>query len=196
MTVLFLGSEASPVLAHLQRLDEGVVTTSEPITPGTIQRYGPDFLVSHGYRHILKGDVLELVSDRAINLHISYLPWNRGADPNLWSWIEDTPKGVTIHYIDTGVDTGDVIAQREVRFDAGETLASSYARLQHEMLTLFQEQWPRIRRANCARRPQHGPGTMHRTADKERVAHLLSDGWQTPVAKLTRVQEESRESAR
>ncbi|MCL0081308.1 hypothetical protein M1N64_03665 [Peptococcaceae bacterium] len=44
---------------------------------------------------------------RAINLHISFLPWNRGADPNFWSFIENAPVGVSIHYLDEGIDTGD-----------------------------------------------------------------------------------------
>lgn len=46
-----------------------------------------------------------------MNLHISYLPWNKGADPNFWSCIDGTPAGVTLHHIDAGVDTGDIIAQ-------------------------------------------------------------------------------------
>jgi len=36
------------------------------------------------------------------------------ADPNVWSFIEKTPKGVSIHYLDAGIDTGDIIAQKLV----------------------------------------------------------------------------------
>ena len=158
--------------------------TADPLDPEAVRHGRPEFLVSHGYRHIIKPDVLALVPDRAINLHIAYLPWNRGADPNLWSWIEDTPKGVTIHYIDENVDTGDIIAQREVEFEHGETLASSYARLQAEMLRLFVEQWPLIRTGECERGPQQGAGSMHRLADRARVEHLLVAGWDTPVTAL------------
>ncbi len=94
----------------------------------------------------MKGDVLDLgARTRVVNLHPGYLPWNRGSDPNLWSWIDNTPKGVTIHYVDEGVDTGDLIAQRLVEFEAHETLASSYQRLQVEMVKLFVEHWQSIR---------------------------------------------------
>ena len=53
-----------------------------------------------------------------------------GQDPNLWSFIEDTPKGVTIHEIDEGIDTGDIIFQKEIVLNSNETLASSYEKLQ------------------------------------------------------------------
>lgn len=184
MRVLFLGPEGSPTLAHLIETGEDVDFTADPVDPDAIRRAHPEFLVSHGYRHIIKPDVLGLVPDRAINFHIAYLPWNRGADPNLWSWIDDTRKGVTIHYIDENVDTGDIIAQREVEFGHGETLASSYARLQAEMLRLFVEQWPLIRSGGCERRSQQGPGSVHRLADRQRVEHLLVAGWDTPVEGL------------
>ena len=80
MRVLFLGREGSPTLAHLIEIGEDVDFTADPIDPGVVQRARPQFLVSHGYRHIIKPDVLALVPDRAINLHIAYLTWNRGAD--------------------------------------------------------------------------------------------------------------------
>ena len=50
-------------------------------------------LVSFGYRFILPGDLLARFPDRAVNLHIAYLPWNRGAHPNVWSAYEGTPAG-------------------------------------------------------------------------------------------------------
>jgi methionyl-tRNA formyltransferase len=182
--VLFLGPDESPTLGYLSEFGEEVAATTAPIDADTIRHRQPDFLVSHGYRHIISSPVLDLVSDHAINLHISYLPWNRGADPNLWSWIDDTPKGVTIHYVDAGVDTGDIIAQRKVSFAGEETLASSYTRLQTEIHELFREAWPDIRQGRCDRRAQTGEGSVHRVADRERVAHLLPDGWDTPVASL------------
>ncbi len=185
MKVWFLGPESSPTLAYLTEFGEDVTATADPLDHQDVRRGQPDFLVSHGYRHIIRPDVLRLVPDRAINLHIAYLPWNRGADPNLWSWIEDTPKGVTIHHIDELLDTGDIIAQRVVSFGEDETLATSYARLQDEIVRLFAGHWPSIRRGRSGRTPQPADGSVHRVADRSRVEHLLVSGWDTPVAKLT-----------
>lgn len=79
------------------------------------------------------------------NLHISLLPYNRGASPNFFSFIENTPKGVTIHQIDEGLDTGPILAQKELFFDESkETFASGYEKLILEIQMLFKENWSSI----------------------------------------------------
>jgi methionyl-tRNA formyltransferase len=184
MNVLFLGPPESAVLAFLKTAETGVVQTMDPLDDAFLDRHPADFLVSHGYRHIIKQKVLDRFPRRAVNLHISYLPWNRGADPNLWSFIENTPKGVTIHYLDAGIDTGDIIAQQEVEFAPGGTLQSTYARLQDEIGKLFAARWSRIREGTCEAAKQAGAGSFHRVADREKVAHLVTRGWNTPVEHL------------
>ena len=182
MRPLFLGPADSPLIPWLREREGHVGQTAAPVHGASPVLADHDFLVSYGYRHILRPDVLARFDERAVNLHISYLPWNRGADPNLWSFLDDTPKGVTIHYLDAGVDTGDVIVQRHVEPSPDDTLATSYSRLTEAIEALFREWWPRIRDGRCPRTPQGGPGTAHRAADKQRFAHLLTGGWDTPVA--------------
>jgi methionyl-tRNA formyltransferase len=184
MKVLFLGPPESPVFDFLKSVEQAVTQTEEPLDCALIDSLSVDFLVSHGYRHILRPNVLDRFPKRAVNLHISYLPWNRGADPNLWSFVENTPKGVSIHYLDAGIDTGDLIAQKKRDFAAGETLRTSYARLQAEIAQLFAERWSQIRNGTCAVARQVGPGSFHRVADRERIAHLLTNGWDTPAAQI------------
>jgi methionyl-tRNA formyltransferase len=183
--VLFLGPENSPLLTWLREQHEDVLQTAEKITPEDIRAWNVGFLVSYGYRHIIRQPVLALLPERAINLHISYLPWNRGADPNLWSFLESTPKGVSIHHLDQGIDTGDIILQKQVAFSAAEpTLATTYARLQAEIQQLFRDHWPKLKAGYLPRKRQAGVGTYHRMQDKEAVAHLLAEGWNTPVSVL------------
>lgn len=151
-----------------------------------------DWIVSYGYKHIIRADVLAVVSGRAINLHISYLPWNRGYHPNLWSFYDDTPKGVTIHFIDPGIDTGDIVAQRELRFSPDDTLASSYSHLRRAVESLFREAWPAIRDGTAPRQPQRRDGSHHYRKDLERISDLLSEGWDTPVSKIAKAGAERR----
>ncbi|ACL25127.1 formyltransferase family protein [Chloroflexus aggregans] len=184
MKVLFLGSSQSPLVEWLQSVGEEVVATMEPIDVAFLDAYSPDFIVSYGYRHIIKKDVLLRYTGRAINLHISYLPWNRGADPNFWSFVEDTPKGVTIHYLNEGVDTGDIIVQKRVTFSESDTLRTSYDKLQEEIQALFKDNWASIRTGECHRKRQQGKGAFYRLKDKERLSHLLTRGWDTPIAVL------------
>lgn len=151
-----------------------------------------DWVISYGHRTIFPAPVVERYKNRMINLHTAYLPWNRGAHPNVWSWVDDTPKGVTIHYIDRGIDTGDIIAQREVHFNGGETLATSYDKLQSEMERLFDQVWPDIRNGGGRPQKQEGQGTFHRAADI--VALSLPLGWDTPVSELRRMRQRAAAS--
>ena len=110
-----------------------------------------DLTLSYTYRYILTREILETLGGNVVNLHNSYLPWNRGADPNLWSIVENTPRGVTLHYMDTGLDKGAIIAQKLVGKDVGETLRSSYEKLDKEAKKLFKEafafyiDWPQMK---------------------------------------------------
>jgi methionyl-tRNA formyltransferase len=172
VNVLLLGS---PALAPwLREQGDEVIDTLD----------GVEAIVSHGYPRILPADVLERAPGRAVNLHISLLPWNRGSDPNLWSFLEDTPKGVTVHHMDPGVDTGDIVAQRELVFGEHETLATTYATLQAEVQALFREYWPAIRAGTAPRQPQPPGGSFHREAEAKPWIARLPNGWDTPVAEI------------
>jgi methionyl-tRNA formyltransferase len=183
--ILFLGPEDSPLITWLREEGEQVIQTADKLSAEDVAEQGYSFLVSYGYRHILRKDILDVFPGRAINLHISYLPWNRGADPNFWSFIEDTPKGVTIHYLDEGVNTGDIIVQEKMEFDSDrETLATSYEKLQTAIQELFRKNWQNIKSGNCRRQKQVGKGSTHKVKDKTSLSHLLTDGWNTPVSVL------------
>jgi len=187
MKILFLGAPDSPVFLWLKQQGEDVHSTLDKITVDYVLENKFNFLISYGYRYVLKKEILDLFPNRAINLHISYLPYNRGSDPNFWSFIDGTPKGVTIHYLDEGVDTGDIIVQKEVVFDSleTETLASSYQKLHIEIQNLFFQNWESIKSQRCSRRPQVGNGTVHKEKDKEALLHLIEkDGWNTKLSVL------------
>lgn len=95
-------------------------------------------------------------------MHISLLPYNRGAQPNFWSFIDDTPKGVTIHRLERGLDKGDIICQRQVTFDeSAETFASTYAKLNDEIVKLFEENWEQIKSGKIEGKRQIGRGSYH-----------------------------------
>lgn len=184
MKILMLGPSQPELAEFLAAYGDEVVWWEDRLTGASDILRDIDLLVSYGYRHLLKADVLEKFPARAINLHISLLPWNRGADPNLWSFLEDTPKGVTIHYIDTGLDTGAVLAQEEVGYDLEDTLRTSYKRLAGAIEELFKRKWPEIREDRLKAVPQSSGGSYHCLRDREKFEHLLTDGWDTPVSKL------------
>jgi methionyl-tRNA formyltransferase len=91
---------------------------------------------------------------------------------------------VTIHYVDHGIDTGDIIVQKEVAFQPEETLKSSYRKLSVALEQLFMQTWPDIRAGNLKAKPQPAGGSFHRLKDRLAIEHLLYKGWDTPVAAL------------
>lgn len=185
MKILFLGYADTPLLKFLrQQTGVRVDQTSEKLSLAAVVKENYDLLISYGYRYILKKELLDRFPNRAINLHISYLPWNRGADPNLWSFLEDTPKGVTIHLIDEGIDTGDILFQKRVNFSENETLSSSYQKLRSEIESLFIENWKQIKTFSWTPQPQKGEGSAHQRKDKEAYASFLGQRWDTPVDQL------------
>jgi methionyl-tRNA formyltransferase len=184
MNILLLGPERRAMVEYMSILGDKVKTTEEKLTPDCeLIRWG-DFLISYGYRHIIKPEVLEHFPRRAINLHIAYLPYNRGADPNLWSFLEDSPKGVTVHYLDHGLDTGNILVQQKVDYRSDDTLRTSYNRLAEAIESLFTKYWLQIRDGNQPDFPQPEGGTIHRLRDREKYEHLLTGGWDTPVSDI------------
>jgi methionyl-tRNA formyltransferase len=181
MKILFLSPVRQEMQKYLSSFGDEVIRTEEPIESGMKCLEHIDFIISYGYRHILKKDLIEMFPRKIVNLHISLLPWNRGADPNLWSFLEDTPKGVTLHYIECGVDAGDIITQREVDALLNDTLRTSYERLTKEIESLFREEWPNLRCGDIRPIPQPTGGSYHRLRDRLPYQHLLTKGWDTPV---------------
>lgn len=143
-----------------------------------------DYSISFGYKHIIASDITQHYWGRIINVHISLLPWNRGADPNLWSFLEDTPKGVSIHLIDDGVDTGPILEQKEVQMLANDTLATSYDRLVRQGEVLLVDTFPKYVGRHFKPTPQPNLGTVHKSSDKEKWFSVLKNGWDTPVKDL------------
>lgn len=98
-----------------------------------------DLAVSYTYKYILSKDQINALNGNVVNLHNSYLPWNRGADPNIWSLLDGTPRGVSLHYLDENLDKGNIIAQKFVIDGTDESFESSYKNLDKAAKELFKE---------------------------------------------------------
>jgi methionyl-tRNA formyltransferase len=94
-----------------------------------IREHAPDVLAVCG-TSVLKPHVFTLAPRGAINIHTGITPEYRSADPIFWALYRGEPEkvGVTIHYIDAGVDTGPVISQERVPVYADDSLATLYVR--------------------------------------------------------------------
>ena len=80
-----------------------------------------DYAFTFGFR-ILKENIIDAPLKGCINFHPAYLPNNRGATPSKWVIANNESKtGITFHYINNGIDKGDIIQQYEVPLSGYET---------------------------------------------------------------------------
>ena len=110
-----------------------------------LQLRGVDLVVLAGYMHLLTPAFLERFPERVVNVHPSLLPEFPGAhaiDDALAAGVETT--GVTVHYVDDGLDTGDVIRQETVAVEPRESLVERMHAAEHRIL-------PQVVAELCAR---------------------------------------------
>tara|TARA_B100000989_G_scaffold21727_1_gene14241 strand:+ start:8103 stop:8669 length:567 start_codon:yes stop_codon:yes gene_type:complete len=137
--ILFLGynSKKTRLIKYLKKNHKVTVYGQKEITKEFVKNY--DLLISFGYKKIIRENVLKSLKRPGINLHISYLPYNRGAHPNFWSFIDRTPKGVSIHEINTRVDAGNIIKRKKIDFKLSKNLTfeQTYKKLIIEIEKFF-----------------------------------------------------------
>lgn len=151
-------------------------TLDKPGTLDALRRLAPDIGLCVYFGYILRAPLLTLPRHGCLNLHPALLPHNRGAYPNVWSIVDGTPAGVTLHRVDEGIDTGDIVAQRPVPVHAVDTGETLHRRLEDAGIALFKETWPMVRdhRVPVARQPA-GAGSFHRVRDVEAIDRIDLD---------------------
>jgi methionyl-tRNA formyltransferase len=141
----------------------GVPTWTWPDGHADVVALDPECLLSVLFTEKVPPAWLDVPSWRALNLHPSLLPWNRGAAPNVWPLVDGSPAGVSLHVMVPAIDAGDVVAQDEVEVRPDDTAETLYRRLEAAGLALVERVWPSVRDVEPV--PQQGEGTTHRVAD-------------------------------
>ena len=78
-----------------------------------IKSYDCDLFVSMSFNQIFKSKIINLAKYKTINCHAGKLPFYRGRNVLNWVLINDEKEfGITVHYVDEGIDTGDIISQK------------------------------------------------------------------------------------
>ncbi len=128
------------------RSDEGV----EALTS-----LSPDLCVTAAFGQILSQKVLDIPALGTVNVHASLLPAYRGAAPVNWCLIEgETVTGVTTMMTDKGIDTGDILLQRQAPVAPEETAGELLARLSVIGAELLLETLEKLEAGTCPRTKQ------------------------------------------
>lgn len=149
-----------------------------------------DYIIGIHFPYIVPESVLAVSGRGFLNLHPAYLPFNRGWHTPTWAILEGTPIGATLHFMDAGLDTGDIIHQKQLRIADDDTADTLYKKLKKLELEVFQEAWPKIESHQATRSPQDpNGGNFHKREDlfEERVQKINLDEPTTARQLITRL---------
>ncbi|MBC5792928.1 MAG: formyl transferase [Nanohaloarchaea archaeon] len=176
MDLVFLGMNPAgeKTLEWLKEREdvELLVSIKEKKNLGLIEEERPELVISSGFEHKVPKEILEVPEKGVVNLHPSFLPFNRGAHPYVWPLIDGTPAGVSIHYMNEGIDEGPVISRRKVEKKETDTAKDLYDRLQHEMFQLFKDSWRDIKKGVEGSEQDLAKGTVHKSSDLDDLASI------------------------
>lgn len=166
------------ILDILSLPEEAIIDGSELCDEATVSKIKacqPDIILCIFWALLLPEKIISIPPKGCINFHCSYLPYNKGKNPNVWPIIDQTPAGVTLHYIDTGIDSGDIITQQRVAVTSTDTAKTLYHKLERAFITLFTQTWPSIKDGTNLRLPQEGEGTFHYAKDFRQLDQIELD---------------------
>jgi methionyl-tRNA formyltransferase len=131
------------------------VRLKDPGVQEKISSIQPEVIVVVAYGHLIPPWMFSLPPLGCINLHASLLPRYRGAAPIAWSIIRgERVTGVTTMKIDQGLDTGDILLQKEVEIREDDTTETLSERLSHEGAQLMVRTLHGLLRGEIQSRPQ------------------------------------------
>lgn len=172
------------IFEHAHRLGLNA-TRMKPHSPGFsafVRQAASDLLWVTDYRYLLPADMIATAQHGAVNLHPSLLPRYRGRAPLNWAILNGEQRlGLTAHFIDEGIDSGDIIDQQTFELgddqDVGDAL-----RLLYPMYTQMTERVVEMFRTGSVR-----PVRQDESRVSEFAARRPSDGlidWQQPASRI------------
>lgn len=138
-------------------------------TVDIIKEIRPDMIVVVAYGRILPQEVIDIPKYGCINLHVSLLPKYRGAAPIQWALINgDGQTGVSVMFIDRGLDTGDVIDVLPIDIDPDENRPRLFDKVAKEGKVFLSKVIGNVMADNFTRTPQdHNQATLAPPLTKE-----------------------------
>ncbi|MBI3448539.1 MAG: DegT/DnrJ/EryC1/StrS family aminotransferase [Acidobacteria bacterium] len=128
---------------------------NHPANVERIRSLAPDLILVIGWTRLVGAEILAVPGMGAIGFHASLLPKYRGRAPVNWAIIHgEKETGNTMFYLDGGVDTGDIIAQRPLSIGPRDTCATLYARVADAAHEMLRENLPLLKAGKAPRRAQ------------------------------------------
>ena len=167
-----------------------VIVSPDPYGADSIDEFSPDIILASGYDRLLKPKTVQKFPQRIINLHAAYLPWARGIGTTLFATMLRYPYGVSIHFINEGLDTGNIVARKLLQTEQDDTLRTFYSKLLSATEDLFFESFPKIITGQTIGVPQEelGDKTTNRSRLQfESVMDVCPNGYDTLITDLEKL---------
>jgi len=135
---------------------------NHPANVERVRAMRPDLILVIGWTRLVGKEILGLPRLGAVGFHASLLPRYRGRAPVNWALINgETETGNTMFFLDGGVDTGDIIAQRPIPISGDDTCATLYLKVAAAAIEMLRENMPLLRAGRAPRRRQdHSMATV------------------------------------
>lgn len=128
---------------------------NSPEFVGVVRNLRPDFIVSGYYPKLFRQALLSIPPGGCVNIHPTGLPRFRGLSPYFTHMLfGDSRNYITMHWLDAGADTGDIIAQASVEILPDDTGFTCGHRLTEAGALMFRQYWPLVKAGAAPRTPQ------------------------------------------
>ena len=128
---------------------------NHPANVERVRALGPDLILVIGWTRLVGPEILKIPSKGSVGFHASMLPKYGGRAPVNWAIINgEMETGNTMFFLDGGVDTGDIIAQRKITIDEDDTCATLYRKVSDAAIEMLRQNLPLLKEGRAPRRPQ------------------------------------------
>ena len=188
MNILFLtdskAANKEAVFEILASCKDNVLLFHEKVALDYLKKHKIDFIFSDRYSYILEERLLDFVDGRAVNVHPSLLPYNRGVQPLFFSILNQTKTGLSFHLMTKQLDQGGIIAQQEIKVFKDDTLRTLYLRSRNTVLFLLSNHWPEIRTQKIQINEQKEVLPINFQSTFDRIFKKLPRGWDSSVSDI------------
>ena len=192
--ILLLGPDwRNHAIEKVLKKKNNLLKTNKKINTKLIINKKIDILITSGYPFLIKEEIIKKVNI-AINLHISLLPYGKGIMPNLWSFVENFPAGITIHQLDKNFDTGKILIQKKIYFKdkSNQTLKTTHDYLLAKLEDLFLKNYRKIFNNKIKSFEQNKYiiiNRYHTRKESDKIMKKLPKKWNTPVKEILKYNE-------
>lgn len=145
------------------------------------------YIIGIHYPYIISNDLIDIPSVGFLNLHPSFLPYNKGWHTPSWAILEGKPYGATLHFMSEHLDEGDIIHQKKLKVSKTDTANSLYKKALDLEKQVFFEAFDDLISLSPPRIKQVHTGTSHNKKDLEKVRELQLEEQTTNADLLDRL---------